>query len=208
MKRKIGVLLLISIMMAVGLTLGLAGAGPAAADKGGCPNGAAGNRAPHANGNSAHGWEKQAARECSPEEPIPDPTPTPTPTDEADVQVVGVSVSTPVTASSDGQFAIRVGVSLLNAGPADTALVDTTFTFTVPSVCSVSPAGAVTVEDSSLPESVGVFISRGWIVTCLEPGAHEVTANVSVAIDAGQSVGDPDPSNNMGSATVTLHVGS
>lgn len=250
MKRKIGVLLLISIMMAVGLTLGLAGVGPAAADKGGCPNDAADNGASHSNAKSAHGSEKQAARGCSAVEPVPDPTPTPTPTDEpvpdatptpaptdepvpdptptptptdepvpdptptpvptdeADVQVVGVSVSTPVMASSEGQFVITIGVSLLNAGPADTALVDTTFTFTVPSVCSVSPAGAVTVEDSSLPEGVGVFISRGWIVTCLEPGAHEVTANVSVAIDPGQSVGDPDPSNNMGSAMITLHVGS
>jgi hypothetical protein len=208
MKRKIGVLLLISIMMAVGLTLGLAGADPAAADKGGCPNDAARNGATHANANSAHDSERRAARKCSPEVPIPDPIPTPTPTDEADVQVVGVSVSTPVTASSEGQFAIRVGVSLLNAGPADTALVDTTFTFTLPSVCSVSPAGPVTVEDSSLPEGVGVFISRGWIVTCLQPGAHEVTANVSVAIDPAQSVSDPDPSNNMGSATVTVHVDS
>jgi hypothetical protein len=67
--------------------------------------------------------------------------------------------------------------------------------------------GPVTVEDSSLPEGVGVYISRGWIVTCVEPGTHEVTANVSVAIDPAQSVGDPDPSNNTGSATITVHVG-
>ncbi len=206
MNKKIGVLLLISIMMAVGLALGLAGAGPAAADKGGCPNEAAWKGAAHANANSAHETERRAARECSPQEPTPDPTPTPAPADLADVQVV--AVSTRVTASSEGQFEIRVGVNLLNAGPADTALVDTTFTFAVPSVCSVSPAGAVTVEDSWLPEGVGVYISRGWIVTCLEPDAHEVTSNVSVAIDAAQPLTDPDTGNNVGSATVTLHVGS
>jgi hypothetical protein len=207
MNRKIGALLLISTV-AVGLTLGLASVGPAAADKGGCPNDAAGNGASHANAKSAHGYEKLAARGCSTVDPIPDVTPTPVPADEADIEVVGVSVRTPTALSLDGQFVVRVGASLLNAGPADTALVDTTFGFDVPSACSVSPEYPLTVEDSSLPEGVGVYISRGWIVTCLEPGVHQVTANVTVAMDTAQSMSDPDPSNNTGSATVTLLVGS
>jgi hypothetical protein len=232
MNRKIGVLLLISTVVAVGLTLGLAGAGPASADKGGCPNDAADNGASHANANSAHGSKKQAARGCSvvdpttdatptpaptdepvtdptptpTVEPIPDPTPTPIPADEADVQVIGVSVSALAAGAFEGQFTFRVGGSLLNAGPADTALVDTTFSVAAPSACSVSPADHITVEDSSLPVGVGVYIVRGWIVTCVEPGTHQVTANVSVAIDPAQPVSDPDPGNNTGSATVTLDV--
>jgi hypothetical protein len=257
MKRKIGVLLLISTMMAVGLTLGLAGAGPAAADKGGCPNEAASNGAWHANAKSAHDPEERDARGCSlidpaseptqiptpdltpaptpdptptptpdltpaptpdptptptpdptpPPTPDPTPTPTPDPNDEGDVRVVAVSVRAPDDALVDEEFAIRVSVGLRNDGPADAVLVDTTFTFSSSTGCSASPAGPVTVEDTTLPEGVGVSIGRAWLVSCSQPGAATFDADVTVALDATQTVIDPDTSNNSGSDSDLTEVG-
>lgn len=206
MSRKIAPLALACGIAAVTVALCLAGASPAAAGKGGCPNSAAEKGAEHANTKSAHGSEKQAQRACSTEAPTPQPDPTPAPTDGADVQVVDVTMSTPAASSFQQDFAVRVGASLANAGPVDVVLVDTTFSLTVPSDCTVSPEGPVVVEDGSLPEGVSVFITRGWLVTCFEPGAHQFTANVSVAIDPAEGVTDPYLANNSGSASVTVQT--
>ena len=98
------------------------------------------------------------------------------------------------------------GASLLNVGPADTVLVDTTFELFPVSNCAVSPAGPITAEDSSLPLSVSVYISRAWWVTCLEPDIVTLTAEVVVAIDSSESEVDPDPSNNAGSGDDTTQI--
>src|SRR6266508_4574925 len=99
---------LISALVLAAALAGLAGilggAAPSFADKGGCPNANSANGAAHANPNSAHGPEKQAARGCQnggtstptvqptatpPETPGPTPTseptatPGPTPTEAA-----------------------------------------------------------------------------------------------------------------------------
>ncbi len=208
MSGKITPLALACGIAAVTVALCLAGASPAAAGKGGCPNHAAENGAEHANGKSAHSPEKQAQRGCTTEDPAPQPNPTPGPTDQADVQVVDVTISTPIASSFEQEFVVWVGARLANGGPVDVVLVDTTFSLTVPSACTVSPEGPVVVEDGSLPEGVGVFISRGWLVTCLEPGAHELTANVSVAIDPAEAVSDPDLTNNASSAKATVVTAS
>jgi hypothetical protein len=207
MSRKTTPLALACGIAVVTLALCLAGAGPAAAGKGGCPNNAAENGAEHANAKSAHSPEKQAQRGCATEDPAPQPNPTPGPTDEADVQVVDVTMSTPIASSFEKEFVVQVGTRLMNGGPADVVLV-TTFSFTGPSDCTVFPEGPVVVEDGSLPEGVSVFISRGWLVTCLEPGAHELTANVSVAIDPTEAVSDPDLGNNTKPGNITVPIGS
>jgi hypothetical protein len=79
------------LALAVAGTVLLLQAGGSQADKGGCPNVAAGTGATHASDSSAHGAEKQAARNCSPqvaETPAATPaageaaTPTPSPAPE------------------------------------------------------------------------------------------------------------------------------
>jgi hypothetical protein len=53
---------------------------------------------------------------------------------------------------------------------------------------------------------VSVYISRAWLVTCLEPGSATFAADVVVAIDAAQSESDSDPGNNTGSGDDTTQI--
>ena len=117
-----------------------------------------------------------------------------------------MTVSAPVNAPAGEQFLVTVGASLLNVGPADAVLIDTTFVLSPTSDCVVSPAGPVTVEDTSMPVGVNVYISRAWWVTCLDPGSATLAANVVVAIDPSESEVDPDPSNNAGSGDDTTQI--
>ena len=190
-------LLLSGLILAMAVALG--SVSPAAAVKGGCPSAAAANSADHASDRSAHGFAKQEERSCTGGGST-------TSLNEADVQVVDVTVTAPDDAFVGDEFLVLVGASLLNLGPADTVLVDTTFALSPASSCAVSPAGPVTVEDSSLPLGVSVYISRAWLVTCLEPGSVTFTADVVVAIDSAQSEADPDSSNNTGSGDDTTQI--
>jgi hypothetical protein len=104
-------------------------------------------------------------------------------------------------------FAVRVTGSLRNLGPANAVLVDTTFTFSAPAGCSAVPAATVTVQDTNLPEAIGVSIGRSWLVTCTEAGTPTFTADVSVAIDASQAITDSDTTNNDGSGGDSTIVG-
>jgi len=190
----------------------------ATAGSGGCPNGYAATGAAHANARSAHGVDKQADRGCfaAPPAPAPSATPTPTatptatsspqPADQADVIVEGVSVRAPDTALPGESFDVRVTASLRNLGPADYVLVDTTFTFSAPG-CTATPSAPVTVEDTSLPENVGVSIGRFWLVSCAQAGSPTFTVDVNVVIDASQAISDPDTSNNDGSGNDSTIVG-
>ncbi len=205
--RLLALLLVPVLVLAAGVTV--AQVGSAVADKGGCPNDAAENGSAHANAKSAHGSDKQAARSCS-AEPTPGPgtTPTPVPGDEADVRVESVSVRAPDSAAVGEEFVVRVSAGLRNFGPADSVLADTTFVFSAGSDCSISPIGSVVVEDTVLPENVGVFIARNWLVTCSQAGAVDLTAGVTVAIDPGETVIDPDPTNNDDSGSDTTQIGA
>ncbi len=190
-------LLLSGLILAIAVALG--SVSPVAAVKGGCPSSAAGNGASHANDRSAHGSAKQAERFCQSDDHT-------TSLDGADIQVVGVTVSAPDNALVGEEFLVLVGASLLNIGPADPVLVDTTFALSTAPNCLVSPAGPVSVEDTSMPVGVSVYISRAWWVTCLDPGSATLTAEVAVAIDSAQSAADPDPSNNTGSGDDTTQI--
>jgi hypothetical protein len=120
--------------------------------------------------------------------------------------VEGVSVRAPDTALPGESFVVRVSASLRNLGPANSVLVDTTFTFSAPG-CAATPSSPVTVQDTSLPENVGVSIARSWLVSCAQAGTPTLTADVNVAIDASQAISDPDTSNNDGSGNDSTIVG-
>jgi len=104
-------------------------------------------------------------------------------------------------------FEVRVSASLRNLGPANSVLVDTTFTFSAPPGCSAVPSALFTAEDTNLPENVGVSIGRIWLVTCAQAGTYTFTTDVSVVIDASQPISDPDTSNNDGSGNDSTSVG-
>ena len=112
----------------------------------------------------------------------------------------------PDTALPGESFVVRVSASLRNLGPANSVLVDTTFTFSAPG-CAATPSAPVIVEDTSLPENVGVSIGRSWLVSCAQAGTATFTADVNVAIDAFQAISDPDTSNNDGSGNDSTSVG-
>ena len=207
MATKTAGLALVSALL-IAAAVSLTGTTAASAGKGGCPNHAAANGAAHASATSAHGQQKQETRGCSDGVPPPEPTPPPGPSDEADVRVVAVSVRAPDDALVGEEFAILVSVSLRNDGPADSVLVDTTFTVTSVNGCSATPAGPVTVEDTTLPEGIGVSIGRGWLVACSQPGTATFDVDVTVAIDPTETVTDPDLSNNSGAGSDTTQVAS
>ena len=206
MRRKaLAILLATALLVAGASALGIVA--PAAADKGGCPSEAASNGTAHANANSAHGAEKQATRSCLNGKPTP--TPTPIPSDEADVRVTNVSVNAPDTASVGERFAVFVGVSLINDGPADEVIVDTTVELAVPLGCSLSSSSPRTVEDTLLKKDQGVFVGIGWYVTCSQAGTFTLTANATANIDPALSNAiDPDSSNNTGSGSDTTDIHS
>jgi len=110
------------------------------------------------------------------------------------------------TALIGESFEVRVSASLRNLGPANSVLVDTTFTFSAPG-CSAVPSVPVTAQDTNLPENVGVSIGRSWLVTCDLAGTYTFTTDVNVVIDASQAITDPDTSNNDGSGNDSTIVG-
>ncbi len=125
----------------------------------------------------------------------PDPIPMP------GVAVLSVRVESPDRTALGEAFDVFASAGLINNGPAETVLADTTFGFRAPGDCLASPEAPVTHQDTSLPRNVGVWITRGWQVTCDRAGGHDFTVNVTVAIDASESVTDPDPLDNTNSGT-------
>ena len=136
---------------------------------------------------------------------VPTPTPIPTPPPGADVQVVEVIVNSPADAGAGVQFVVTGGANIRNNGPVTPAIVDTTFTPALPPGCTAT-TGVKTAQNTTLPVNVNVFVSRSWMVTCAEAGFYTFTINVNIAIDAGQAIVDPDPSNNLMSGSDTTNV--
>src|SRR3990172_3988166 len=193
----------------IATALALAGAGASLADKGGCPNETSGNGGGHANDNSAHGPKKQDDRDCHPgpsgsqstpteaaipvadptpaptTEPTASPTPTPIPTPPpgADVQTVEVIVNSPAGAGTGVQFVLTGGANIRNNGPVTPAIVDTTLSPALPPGCAAT-TGVMTVQNTTLPANINVFVSRSWMVTCAEGGFFTITIKLKNGIQA------------------------
>lgn len=135
----------------------------------------------------------------------PTPTATPVPPPNSDAQVVDASVISPANAQTGIQFVLTAGATIVNNGPDTPVIVDTTFTPVLPASCSAT-TGVKTVQNTTLPLAINVFVSRSWMVTCSQTGPFTFTVNVNVAIDSGQPNVDPVPANNSGSASSTTEV--
>jgi hypothetical protein len=142
---------------------------------------------------------------ATPEPGAPTPTPTASPRPSADVQVIDTSVNAPATAQPGVEFVLTAGSTIRNNGPSTPAIVDTTFTPVLPAFCSAT-TGVKTVQNTSLPLAINVFVSRSWMVTCSEAGTHTFTVNVDLAIDAAQPHVDPNLTNNAGTSSTVTEV--
>ncbi|HLC28950.1 MAG TPA: hypothetical protein VJL07_05845 [Dehalococcoidia bacterium] len=136
---------------------------------------------------------------------VPTPTPIPTPPPGADVQTVEVIVNSPAGAGTGVQFVLTGGANIRNNGPVTPAIVDTTLSPALPPGCAAT-TGVMTVQNTTLPANINVFVSRSWMVTCAEAGFYTFTINVNIGIDAGQAIVDPNPDNNLGSGSDTTNV--
>jgi hypothetical protein len=130
----------------------------------------------------------------------PTPTPTPSPPPRADVQVMDASAISPANEGTGVQFVLTAGSTIRNNGPATPVIVNTTFTPILPASCSAT-TGVKTVQNTTLPLAINVFVSRSWVVTCGQPGSHTFSVNFNVAFASGQPHIDPLPANNDGSAS-------
>jgi outer membrane biosynthesis protein TonB len=135
----------------------------------------------------------------------PTPTLTASPPPSADVQVIDASVNSPAAEQTGVEFVLTAGTTIINNGSAASVIVDTTFTPTLPASCSAT-TGINSVQNTTLPLAINVFVSRSWMVTCSDVGSHTFTVNVSVAIDATQPQIDPILANNIGSASSITEV--
>jgi outer membrane biosynthesis protein TonB len=135
----------------------------------------------------------------------PTSTPTASPPPSADVQVIDASVNSPAAAQTGVEFVLTVGTTIINNGSAASVIVDTTLTPTLPASCSAT-TGINSVQNTTLPLAINVFVSRSWMVTCSEAGPQTFTVDVDVAIDAAQPHVDPNPANNAGSASSITEV--
>src|SRR3989304_4706497 len=105
---------------------------------------------------------------------VPTPTPIPTPPPGADVQTVEVIVNSPAGAGTGVQFVLTGGANTRNSGPVTPAIVDTTLSPALPPGCAAT-TGVMTVQNTTLPANINVFVRRSWMVTCAEAGFYTFT---------------------------------
>lgn len=135
----------------------------------------------------------------------PEPTPTPTPVPNADVEVVTVTLLAPVEALAGVPLQLTAQTFVRNNGPVSPAIVDTTFTPTLPSDCSAT-SGVMTVQNSVIPSGTSTFLSRSWMVTCVSPGVKAFEMTVMSVLDPLIPAVDPDPGNNTMSVNGSTQV--
>lgn len=197
--KNIGLSALFALAISVSALLLQPGASDA--DKGGCPNQAAGNGATHAADSSAFGPDKQAER-CE----APEVTPTSAPTEGTDIAVTATTLISPDSATAGAAFPVSGSANVKNLGPLVAVLADVTFVLSMPADCTATSPTTVTFQDKSLPVNTNVYIPPWWSVTCTQPGSHEFTLTASVAIDPSQAVTDPNPGNDTGAASDTTTI--
>jgi len=102
---------------------------------------------------------------------------------------------------------VSATVGLHNNGPASAILVDTTFTFTLPSGCA-APFNNLTftVFNRNLPASTVVNVTRNWRIICDTAGDHQFDVAVVTVISPGQAWAEANPANNSGAGSAITFV--
>ena len=121
---------------------------------------------------------------------------------DADVKVQDVTLTAPATATAGVAFNVTVDATLHNNGPFGAVNADATATLALPSDCTADPAGAQVAQDVSLAVStVTDMPQQSWSVTCTDTGAHDVSADVTLAVDQAH-VTDTDSGNDSAPSSV------
>jgi outer membrane biosynthesis protein TonB len=137
--------------------------------------------------------------------PSPEPTPTPTPAPGADIEVVSLTVIAPATATVGLPFQVTGAAELRNNGPVAPAVVDTTFTPSLPAGCSAT-TGVIIVQNTTLVGSFISSLSRSWMVTCVQAGAQPINMNATTMLDPLQPAVDPNMANNTSDSGGVIQV--
>jgi hypothetical protein len=102
-------------------------------------------------------------------------------------------------------FQLTGQVNVRNNDPSLAAIVDTTFTPSLPAGCTAT-TGVVTVQNTSLPSGSSAFISRSWMVTCTEPGLKTLGMSATSLLDPAVPAIDDNTANNTGVASRDIQV--
>jgi outer membrane biosynthesis protein TonB len=138
-------------------------------------------------------------------EPTPSPAPTPTPIPTLDIEVVSLTLSGAATGSVGIPFQFTGQVNVRNNAPTLPAIVDTTFTPSLPAGCTAT-TGVVTVQNTPLPSGSSAFLSRSWMVTCTEPGLKTLGMSATSLLDPAVPAIDDNTANNTGVASRDIQV--
>jgi hypothetical protein len=136
--------------------------------------------------------------------PTPSPSPTPAP-GSTDLRVLDAILSPPPSEMAGVAFLFDGATDLRNDGPLANVLGDVTLALTLPADCSATTPASKVVLAVALPNSIGVFVTGSWSITCLQPGSHSFTLVASVAPSSPQII-DPNPANNSASTVSVLNI--
>jgi hypothetical protein len=133
------------------------------------------------------------------------PTPTPTP-GSTDLRVLDAILSPPPSEVAGVAFLLDGATDLRNDGPQANVSGDVTLALTLPVDCSATTPASNVILAVALPNSIGVFVTGAWSITCLQPGSHTFDLVASVIPSSPQII-DPNPANNSASTSSILNIG-
>ena len=165
------------------------------------------NRLPHAdtNANRLPYGDPNADSPAATPTPTPSPSPTPAP-GSTDLRVLDAILSPPPSEVAGVAFLLDGATDLRNDGPLANVSGDVTLALTLPVDCSATTPASNVIPAVALPNSIGVFVTGAWSITCLQPGSHTFDLVASVAPSSPQII-DPNPANNSASTSSILNIG-
>ena len=123
-----------------------------------------------------------------------------------DIEVVSLTlINAPDTPSADFPFQLTGQAIVRNNSPLIAAIVDTTFTPSLPTGCTAT-TGVVTVQNTPLPAGASTFLSRSWMVTCTDTGLMTFGMSATGALDPTVPAIDDNPANNTRTASRDIQV--
>jgi hypothetical protein len=124
--------------------------------------------------------------------------------DKADLQKSGCTLSSPASVASGTNFTVTSTCTVKNNGPAAADFTDTT-TLSLAADCTLVSGANPQTSSATLASGASVAVSAVWTVQCGNPSDHAFTANDTVTVTT-LHVKDPNPQNNIGSASSTTAI--
>jgi len=139
-------------------------------------------------------------------EPTPSPGPTPTPVPTIDIEVVSLALNGAATGLVTMPFQVTAQVNVQNNSPSLGAMVDTTFTPSLPVGCTAT-TGVGFVDNTALPFGSNAFLTKSWMVTCFETGLKTIGMSTTSLLDPAVPAIDDNMANNtrVGSRDIQIN---